>query len=113
MTATITSIEGGRGGQQPPGDGVAERVAKIEAVLPSLATKGDIAEAKVAIVTWVAVIGIGVATIVVSVMSLMFNRLGQTQPAQQPTPIIIYPQQQPASPSPPALQSPPASKPVP
>jgi hypothetical protein len=79
---------------------------RLDTILPTLATKGDVSEAKASIVMWVAGIGFAITAVILSVMTFMFNR---AMPIQgQPTPIIVYP----APPvSPPAPQPPQATKP--
>jgi hypothetical protein len=105
----IMDQHGRSGGGSGSNDGTETRIARIEAVLPMLATKGDVSEAKSSIVMWVAGIGFAITAIIVSVMTFMLNRAipVQTQSATQPSPIIIYP----APPiTPPAAQSPQGSK---
>ena len=109
MTASVTPI-GGRG-QNPPTDGFdyGERLAKLEArldtMLPALATKGDVAEAKASIVMWLGAIVLASTAIVVSVFAFMLNRAVPVQAPAQQAPIIIYPQT-----NSPAPQFPPNSK---
>ena len=111
---TLSKIEGGRERNPPEDDEMAERIARLETrldtVLPTLATKGDVSEAKAAIVMWVAMAALAVVAIIVSVTAFMLNR---AIPSQSAAPIIIYPQQAASTqqPSPPVSQSPPASKP--
>lgn len=78
---------------------------KIETILPTLATKADISDAKYDIVKWLSAIILAVAAIGISVLLFALNRIAPTQTATQAAPIVIYPQ-----PSPPASQSPQASK---
>src|SRR5207237_5629564 len=103
-----------RGIMQPPsgGDGggmnterLVKLETKIETILPTLATKSDISDAKYDIVKWLSAIILAVAAIGISVLLFALNRIAPPQAATQQAPIIIYPQ-----PTPPASQSPPASK---
>ena len=93
-----------------------ERVIKLEAkldtMLPTLATKGDVSEAKADIIKWLAGIAFAIVAIIISVLAFMLNRVAPPQSTQQTAPIIIYPQQAPAAQqtSPSVLQSPLDSK---
>jgi hypothetical protein len=51
-----------------------ERIAKLEATLPALATKSDVADAKVSIITFTASFGGAMAAIVVAVLLFAINR---------------------------------------
>ena len=79
-----------------------ERIAKVEAVLPMLATKADISDAKYDIVKWLSAIILAVAAIGISVLLFALNRVSPPQTSAPP--IVIYPS------NPPAPQSPPATK---
>jgi hypothetical protein len=73
---------------------------KIETILPTLATKADVADAKSNIVQWVAGTGFAIVAIIVSVMAFMLNRALPPQSAAAPAtpPIVInVPAQQPAA----------------
>lgn len=90
---------------------MAERVARVEAVLPLLATKGDVSEAKASIVMWMAGVIAASTAIIVAVLVFAINRANPPQSQQQQAPVVIYPQPVPApQPNPPASQSPPATK---
>lgn len=98
------------------GDGgnVETRLTKLETrldtILPTLATKGDVSEAKADIIKWLAGASFAITAIIVAVLAFMLNRAVPMQPASQAaSPIIIYPQAHPA-PTLPAQQSPPATK---
>jgi hypothetical protein len=114
---TVHDFPGGRGYAPPPSGGNGdsmERLAKletrIETILPTLATKGDVSEAKASIVMWLAGVVAASTAIVIAVLAFMLNRAIPPQ-APQSSPIIIYPQAVPQQEaSPPASQSPPASK---
>lgn len=106
-----------RGYTPPPpsdgGDGMDTRVTKLETridtILPTLATKGDVSEAKADIIKWGSGIAFAMTAIIIAVLGFLINRISPPQaPQQQQSPIIIYPQQQP--PTQPAPQSPPATK---
>jgi hypothetical protein len=92
-------------GGGPPYDGDMEHrltalETKIETILPTLATKADVADAKSNIVQWVAGIGFAIVAIIVSVMAFMLNRALPPQSAAAPgtPPIVInVPAQQPAA----------------
>ena len=95
--------------QPPNGDGNdSDRLTKletrVETVMPTLATKADIADAKYDIVKWLSAIILTVAAIGISILLFALNRVSPPQ-SQQP-PIIIYPQPS----SSPAPQSPQDSK---
>lgn len=101
----------GRGAQLPPGgDGMdsADRLTKletkIETILPTLATKADISDAKYDIVKWLSAIILAVAAIGISVLLFALNRVSPPQANAQQAPIIVYPA------NPPAAQSPQDSK---
>ena len=90
------------------------RITRLEVqlgtVLPTLATKGDVSEAKADIIKWSAGIGFAIATIMVTVLAFMLNRAVPMQSVGQPSPIVIFPQ----APAPPvasqSLQSSPEIK---
>ena len=99
----------GNQGAQPPagGDGMDTRVTRLEArldtILPNLATKGDVAEAKADIIKWLAGIAFAIVAIIISVLAFMLNRAVPVQSVSQPAPVIVYPQpapipQQPTAP---------------
>jgi hypothetical protein len=77
---------------------------KMETILPTLATKGDVSEAKASIVMWAAGVAAASTAIIVSVLAFMLNRAVPPQAPTQQAPIVVYPQ------NPPAPQSPPATK---
>ena len=91
-----------------------ERLSKLETrldtILPTLATKGDVSEAKAGTIMWLSGIIFAAMTVIISVMAFMLNRAVPSQPTTQPTPIIIYPQAMPQQANPPVAQSPPESK---
>lgn len=84
------------GGGGPPDDGsMRERVAKLEAILPMLATKADvgdlvakIAESKFAIIAWLGAALIGVLAILLSAM-FNWSKPGASTAATQPIVIQI------------------------
>jgi hypothetical protein len=63
--------------------------AKIETILPTLATKADVADAKSSIVQWVAGIGFAIVAIIVLVMAFMLNRALPQSATASPQPIVI------------------------
>lgn len=79
---------------------------KIETILPTLATKGDVSEAKASLTMWLAAIVIASTAIIITVLAFLINRVAPIQPVSPSAPVIIYPQQS----IPPASQSPPSSK---
>jgi hypothetical protein len=89
-----------------------ERLTKLETridtILPTLATKGDISEAKASVVMWIAGVVAASTAIVVAVLLFAINRANPPQ-AQQQAPIVIYPQPI-QVPQPQASQSPPPKK---
>jgi hypothetical protein len=93
------------GGNGMDSDRLTKLETKIETILPTLATKADIADAKYDIVKWLSAIILAVAAIGISVLLFALNRVASSQAAIQAAPIIVYPQS-----SPPASQSPQASK---
>lgn len=90
---------------------------RLDTVLPTLATKADLAEVRTEIhqstsqmIKWVAGTGIAVASILVSAFIALSNKIDRPHAAQpqQAAPIVI---QVPAyQPPPPAMPPPPASK---
>lgn len=98
---------------QPPGGGddmnlrLTKLETRVETILPTLATKSDIAETKTAIATaesgivkWLSGIVIGVVSLAVAIILFAFNRVSPPQ-SQSAQPVIVYPMQQSApSPSP-------------
>ena len=95
-------------GSPPGGDDGNLRLAKletkVETIIPTLATKGDVAEAKAGIIMWLAGVVIAATAIIISVLAFMLNRA--VPPQSSSAPIVIYPQQL----NPPISQSPPATK---
>ena len=70
------------------------RVAKIEAVLPMLASKGDVSEAKAAIIMWMAGLIFAAVALILTVLTVVLNRV--VPPAASQQPIVI---QLPATPN--------------
>jgi hypothetical protein len=85
---------------------------RLDTILPTLATKGDVSEAKSHITMWLSGVILAATAIIITVLAFMLNRAVPIQPSAQSAPIIIYPQQAPApqQASPPASQSPQDSK---
>ncbi len=79
---------------------------RLDTMLPMLATKGDVSEAKAAVVMWLAGVIAASTAIIITVFVFVLNRAIPIQPPTQSAPIIIYPQQA----NPPTSQSPPSSK---
>lgn len=105
----MTVIHGqfpGRGdATQPPSDGsgtgLNDRLTKLETrletILPTLATKGDVAEAKASTVMWLAGVIAASTALIIAVLAFMLNRaVPVSAPTQPQTPIVIYAQQPPA-----------------
>ena len=109
---SLQSIQGDRGktpSGPTDGDELETRLTRLETridtLLPTFATKGDVSDAKSDIIKWLAGIAFAIVTIIIAVMAFMFNR---AIPPQQMAPIVIY--SQPAQQSSPLTsQSPPAS----
>jgi hypothetical protein len=80
---------------------------RLDTILPVLATKGDVSEAKASIVMWVAGVIAASTAIIIAVLIFAINRANPSAPATQAGPIIVYPQ---APTNPPASQSPPVTK---
>jgi hypothetical protein len=78
---------------------------RIETILPTLATKGDVSEAKASIVMWLAGVVAASTAIIIAVLAFMLNRAIPPQAPMQQAPIVVYPQQ-----NQPVPQSPPATK---
>jgi hypothetical protein len=95
----------GPGGGDMDGDRLTRLEVKVETILPTLATKADISDAKYDIVKWLSAIILAVAAIGISVLLFALNRIAPSQATTQAAPIVIYPQ-----PSLPASQSPPAPR---
>src|SRR5438477_2545649 len=100
----------GRSGEPPGGDDLPLRVAKIEAVLPMMATKADIGDTKAAIaesksdvIKWLAGLIFAAVALILSVTAFMLNPAlpVTTQIPQQP--IVI---QMPVQAAPSAVPSP-------
>lgn len=94
------------GARPPAGDGgdVDTRLTRLETrldtLLPLLATKGDVSEAKADIIKWTAGLITAAVAIIISVLAFMLNRAVPPQAQTQPAPIIVYPVQQfPAQPA--------------
>ena len=97
MTADLRSINRGNPPQPPSGnDEMEARLIKletrIETILPTLATKGDVSEAKADIIKWLAGIAFASVAVIISVLAFMLNRAVPIQSPAQQVPIIIYPQ---------------------
>lgn len=79
------------GGGQPPHDGGMEaRVAKLEAIIPTLATKADVEKASHDVTKWVVgtmVAGVGLFIVVMTFV--LNNAVPKAAPATQPSPIVI------------------------
>ena len=90
------------GGSGSDGMDVENRLTKLEVrldtILPMLATKSDVSEAKADIIKWLAGVAFAIVTIIVAVLAFMLNRAIPPQSPQQPTPIVIYPQAAPVPP---------------
>ena len=71
---------------------------RLDTILPMLATKSDVSEAKADIIKWLAGVAFAIVTIIVAVLAFMLNRAIPPQSPQQPTPIVIYPQAAPVPP---------------
>lgn len=87
--------------------------ARLDATVPSLATKADVIEVEGKVIRWVAGIGIASVTVLVSVMGFFFSRLdNKPAPAAQPAPVII---QIPTNPAPTVApqQAAPSAQPAP
>jgi hypothetical protein len=77
---------------------------RLETLIPLLATKADVFEAKADIVKWVAGTALGSVAIVVSVMAFMLNRIAplpNAQPMPQPA-VVVIPSLQHVAPATPA-----------
>lgn len=104
ISARVRARVDGSGG--PPDDGsMRERVAKLEAILPMLATKADvgelvakIAESKFAIIAWLGAALIGVLAILLSAM-FNWSKPGASAPTPQPIVIQIPAPTQPSAPA--------------
>jgi len=85
---------------------------RIDTILPTLATKGDVSEAKADIIKWLAGAAFAITAIIVSVLAFMLNRAVPPQSTTQSAPIVVYPQQMPyvQQPSPTSSQPPQDSK---
>lgn len=101
---------------QPPGGGdgmddtrLTRLETKLETILPTLATKADISDAKYDLVKWLSAIILTVAAIGISVLLFALSRISQPQSAIPQAPIVVYPAP-PQVASPPVPQSPPATK---
>jgi hypothetical protein len=82
---------------------------KLDTILPMLATKADVSDAKADIIKWLAGVAFAIVAILVSVLAFMLNRAVPPPAAmQQPAPVVVYPQPQQA-PQP----GPPDSRPAP
>lgn len=70
------------------------RVTSVEAILPTLATKADLSEARADIIKWSAGMAISSAAIIVATLGLIITRTYPAPAAAQPSaaPIIVYPQ---------------------
>lgn len=102
----VMDQHGRKSGGEPPSDGegmetrLTRLETKVETVLPTLATKGDVSEAKAAIIMWLAGTVFAAVAIIISVFAFMLNRAIPIQPVVQPAPVVVYPpvQQVPQSP---------------
>jgi hypothetical protein len=79
-------------------DRVIKLEARLDTILPTLATKSDVSEAKANIVMWVSGLVAASTAIVITVSAFMLNRALPPHTTAQPAPIIIYPQQPPKLP---------------
>lgn len=88
---------------------VAALEARLDATLPTLATKADLSQSTTSMVKWIAGTGIALASVLVSAFMALSAQLdNQDRPAAaQPAPIVI---QVPAYQAPPPAAPPPTSK---
>lgn len=64
--------------------------ARFDTILPTLATKADVANVEGELIRWVAGVGIVTVTVLVSIMGFLFSRLEVgVKSVPQPAPIII------------------------
>lgn len=106
----IMDQHGRTGGGDGGGGSVEIRLTKLETrldtILPILATRGDVSEAKAGIVMWLAAVIAASTAIIIAVLIFAINRVNPGTPQTPAAPVIVYPQA-PAS-SPPS-QPPPAT----
>lgn len=82
------------GGDGPHNPSMEHRVTALETrldtILPTLATRADVAEAKSSIIMWGTTAGIGLAAVIITVLVFAINRAATpAAPAAQPQPIVI------------------------
>lgn len=74
------------GGEPPDNDRMEHRLTvletRLDAVLPTLATKGDVSEAKSSIVMWLSGIVFAGTAITITVLIFAINRMGSPAPTQ-------------------------------
>lgn len=96
--------------REPPHDGEMEnRLAKLEALVPTLATKADVEKATHDLTKWVVGTMVGGVGIFIVLMTFVLNNAIPKQQSAQasPTPIIIHVPTQTAPPATSAPQPPP------
>ena len=81
-------------GGGPPNNGEMEHrltalETKLETILPTLATRGDVSEAKSAIVMWMSGVVFAAAALTVSVLLFAINRASPISAPFQPQPIVF------------------------
>lgn len=78
------------GPRPPDNNGMEARLARIEAVIPTLATKADVSDAKSSIVMWLSGIVLAGTAITVTVLVFAINRaIPPAAPPTAPQPIVI------------------------
>jgi hypothetical protein len=66
--------------------------ARLDSLLPTLATRSDVAESKSAIIIWLSGAIIAATAIIITTFGLMLSRaMPVTQSAQPYGPVIVYP----------------------
>jgi hypothetical protein len=70
---------------------------RIETILPTLATKGDMEEVKSSLVMWLSTVILAASAIVVGILLFAINRASPPQQPTQQAPIVVYPQPAPQS----------------
>lgn len=112
-TMNPRTMQRSTGGDTPTtgDDSMEARVAKLEAILPTLATKADvadvrgelraaIAESKSSIITWGSTLIVGAAVATITILAILINRISPPTPATPAPQVIVVPM--PAAPATPA-----------
>ena len=96
MTATLINMQGGnisRPPQSGPPEGtdmeLPERIARVEAVIPYLATRADVEVAARSVVMWLATLIVSIVGVATAIMIFAIPKMIQAQQPQPPVTVNV------------------------